>query len=443
MKLAAHLSLAVLWGATLVACSKSPSSGLDDGTDGSGEASADGEAGGVFGSSTTALDGSGNTGAVAPKYDVGAIPDAPPPLSCNGRGGGGSTPGEPLYSYIWISNSSEGTVSKIDTVELVELGRYRTHPEFGDPSRTSVSLNGDVAVANRNGGVAKFHANPADCEDRNGNGVVDTSSGPGDVLAWDVEECRAWFTPFEYTSQRPVAWTSGQWDPDDCRYENEKVWTAGASDNFEGGGAIEGVRIVQLDGDTGAIEHVVKILEVIPNFYGIYGGAVDAQNNFWGSQLGIGDLVRVDAETFEFDVWPMQVGGYGMTVDSAGYVWTCAYEVGRFDPDTETWQTASVGGAGGCMEDGQGTLWLANSPLVGVDIETLQVVATHQLPDYVHGVSIDFQGFVWGVSMNTSAYRVDPRTGAFDIVSGLTGPYTYSDMTGFALANAGGWTPAG
>jgi hypothetical protein len=29
----------------------------------------------------------------------------------------------------------------------------------------------------------------------------------------------------------------------------------------------------------------------------------------------------------------------------------------------------------------------------------------------------------------------------FDTYAGLTGPYTYSDMTGFALANAG--TPSG
>lgn len=444
---AAALSLA------LGACNQDPGgNGLTQGdtTDGTSGPPAT-----TTGTPATTGDSSGGDGTTvdAPKYDVAGIPDAPDPFSnCKSKrgGGGGGGADDPLYSYIWISNSSEGTVSKIDTVELVEVARYRTHPEFGDPSRTSVSLNGNVAVANRNGGLVKFWANPADCVDRNGDGQIQTSTGPQDVLSWDEEECRAWFTPFDYTSQRPVAWTPGEWDADECRYVNEKVWTSGASDGGGffpgkpgGGEGFEGVRVILVDGDSGAVEHAVKIPEVIPGYYGIYGGAVDADGNFWGSQLGIGDLVRVDLVTQEYDLWPMAANGYGMTVDSKGYVWTCSYEVGRFDPDTETWDTAQVNGGGGCMEDGKGTLWLASQPLVGIDVETMQVVAQHNLPDYVHGVSIDFQGYVWGVSMNTSAYRVDPETGDYETVSGLNYPYTYSDMTGFALANAGGWTPAG
>jgi hypothetical protein len=436
------------------ACNQSPGgsalTAADTGDDTRG--SSDGATPAETGDGTSSSDGEGTT-IDPPKYDVGMIPDTPPPFSnCNGkRGGGGGGGDDPLYSFIWIANSSEGTVSKIDTVTMVELGRYRTHPEFGDPSRTSVSLNGNVAVANRNGGVAKFWANPADCVDRNDDGQIQTSTGPQDVLPWDEEECRAWFTPFDYSSQRPVAWTSGDWDPDACQWVNEKVWTSGASDGgfgFPGkepqGEGFEGVRVVLIDGDTGAVDHAVKIPEVVPGFYGIYGGAVDANNDFWGSQLSIGDLVHVDLDTMEYQLWPMAANGYGMTVGASGYVWTCAGEVGRFDPDTETWDVAYVGGGGGCMEDANGILWMASSPLVGVDVETLQVVYTHNLPEYVHGVSIDFQGYVWGVSMmGSNAYRVDPETGMFDTVSGLVGPYTYSDMTGFALAGAGGWTPTG
>ncbi|MEM6990102.1 MAG: hypothetical protein AAF721_06385 [Myxococcota bacterium] len=434
------------------ACNRSPDSdGLGDGESGQTPTTS-----GAEGTTTspgtpsggTADGGSTDGGAKPPQYDVSTIPDAPGAMGCGGGGGGGGI-NEPLYSFIWIANSSEGTVSKIDTVTLEEVGRYRTHPSNGDPSRTSVSLNGDVAVANRNGGLVKFYANQAHCEDRNGNGMIDTSTGAADVLAWDDEECRAWFTPFDYSSQRPVAWTPGQWDPSECRYENTKVWTSGANDGGgfgKGGGGgdeFEGVRVVLVDGNTGEVDHAVKVLEVEPQYYGIYGGAVDSAGNFWGSQLGQGDLIKVDLQTQEYNVWPMGSNGYGMTVDSSGYVWVCSYQVGRFDPLTETWDSANVNGGGGCMEDGNGTLWLASQPLVGIDTETMAVVATYNLPDYVHGVSIDFQGYVWGVSMNTSAYRVDPLTGDFETVNGLNYPYTYSDMTGFALANAGGWTPAG
>jgi hypothetical protein len=35
------------------------------------------------------------------------------------------------------------------------------------------------------------------------------------------------------------------------------------------------------------------------------------------------------------------------------------------------------------------------------------------------------------------AYRVDPETGEVATFEGLFSPYTYSDMTGFALKNAG------
>lgn len=441
------LGLGLLFAAP--SCNRSPDDdGLGDGETGSAQTTSGGDTTGTAGPTTGSADeGTATMGAQPPIYDVGTVPDAPGAMGCGGSGGGGIN--EPLYSFIWIANSSEGTVSKIDTVTLEEVGRYQTRPTNGDPSRTSVSLNGDVAVANRNGGLVKFYANPADCEDANGNGVIDTSTGSNDVLAWDDEECRAWFTPFDYSSQRPVAWTPGQWDPTECRYENEKVWTSGANDNGGfgkgggGGDGFEGVRVVLVDGGTGEVEHAVKVLDVEPQYYGIYGGAVDGGGNFWGSQLGQGDLVKVDLQTLEYETWPMGANGYGMTVDSAGYVWVCSYQVGRFDPMTETWETANVGGSGGCMEDGNGTLWLASQPLVGIDTETLEVVATYNLPESVHGVSIDFQGYVWGVSMSTSAYRVHPMTGDYETVSGLNYPYTYSDMTGFALANAGGWTPAG
>ena len=59
---------------------------------------------------------------------------------------------------------------------------------------------------------------------------------------------------------------------------------------------------------------------------------------------------------------------------------------------TETWQTAQVGGSGGCMEDGKGTLYMSGGGgnIVAVDTETLTVKTTPAVPQYVHGISIDF-----------------------------------------------------
>ncbi|MBX7083405.1 MAG: hypothetical protein K1X88_29630, partial [Nannocystaceae bacterium] len=73
------------------------------------------------------------------------------------------------------------------------------------------------------------------------------------------------------------------------------------------------------------------------------------------------------------------------------------------------------------------------------DIDTLAVMQTLPVPSYVHGVSIDFNGYVWGPAINNNeAYRVDPATGTVDVVTGLNLPYTYSDMTGFGLSQAVG-----
>ena len=109
------------------------------------------------------------------KLDLGGIPDSPN-FCMEGDG-------DVEFSYIWVANSTQSAISKINTRTLVEEGRYYTRPDInGNPSRTSVSLNGNVAVANRNGGLTKFYVNEEDCTDTNGNGVINTSTGAANIL---------------------------------------------------------------------------------------------------------------------------------------------------------------------------------------------------------------------------------------------------------------------
>lgn len=324
-------------------------------------------------------------------------------------------------STIWISNASESTLSKINTETLVEEARYLTRADaLGNPSRTSVNLNGDVAVANRSGGITVFAGNLADCPDP-GN----TSAGPNDVRPFP-DGCMLWHREFDYASQRPVAWTQGQWNDETCRYEDTRLWTAGANDEID---------VILLDGDSGDVVETVSIEGVSPSFYGIYGAAVDAEGNFWGTQLGSGWLVNVRLADYAVSTYQQPVSAYGMTVDENGKVWTCTSSAARFDPLTENWDVfEGVGGVGGCNVDGNGLLWMGAEPLVAIDTQTGAVERTITLPDYVHGVAVDFNGYVWGVAMYVDeAYRIDPDTGAFDTVVGLNYPYTYSDMTGFGL----------
>ena len=356
------------------------------------------------------------------KFDLEGQPDVN--LGCDQGGGGGG--GGADFSYIWIANSNESTVSKINTESMIEEGRYITRPDSnGNPSRTSVNLNGDMAIGNRNGGVTMIYARIDDCPN-----PANTSTGPADVKAWQ-DGCVGWHTPMAYISQRPVAWSAGTFNTSTCRYDDVKVWTSGAND--------PAIDVVLLDGATGVIEQTVPLPgNVVANYYGIYGGAVDSADNFWGSQLSVGHIVRVDRVAFTVQTWAMPVSGYGMAVDRNDRVWTCSSQVGRFDYASQTWQTNTVGGSGGCMPDGQDLLWLANDPMVAVDIDTLAVMQTIDIPNYVHGVSIDFNGNVWGPAIyNNEAYRVDPQSGQVDTITGLNFPYTYSDMTGFGLHQVG------
>jgi hypothetical protein len=361
------------------------------------------------------------------KWDTLAVPDSA--FNC-GSGGGND---DPEFSYLWAANSTQGTISKIDTATVTELGRYIVRPDSnGSPSRTSVSLSGHVAVANRNGGLTKVYANEEFCEESNGMPGIQTSNN-NQALPWGTEECIAWHKPMQYASQRPVAWGAGQFNDGSCYWEDEEVWTAATQGQTP-------IDVYVIDGDDGATIEMISLQGVQANFYGIYGAAVDANGDFWGSQLGQGMLVRVNRDDMTYDLWPMATSGYGMTVDSEGFVWTCSSQIARFDPNTEQWQTASVGSqSGGCMADGEegGLLWVsAGNSVKGVNRETLQLEKTWMTPS-AFGMSIDFEGYVWTVGFGTTASKVDPETGQVWSYNGLTGAYTYSDMTGYALNNVG------
>ena len=98
------------------------------------------------------------------------------------------------FNFIWIAASARNTVVKVDTITGQILGEYRSGPISagpGNPSRTTVDSDGSVWMANRahNPGMI-IHIGLVEnnqCEDRNGNGVIDTSTGLSDILDWANE----------------------------------------------------------------------------------------------------------------------------------------------------------------------------------------------------------------------------------------------------------------
>jgi hypothetical protein len=253
-------------GATMVTTvPTAPTTGGDVPTTGS---SVDGSASQTDGDPATTDDSDSG-----PKLDVGN--DQPVACGCE-------------FNYVWVANAEESTVSKINMETLVEEARYLTRQDgAGNPSRTSVSLAGDVAVANRHSGLVKFHADPADCKDTNGTPGIQTSTGKNDVLAWDQEECRAWYVPFDATNQRPVAWTQGTVGAG-CSTSGEKVWTVMSEKKalFPGLGAPGGVIVSLVDGETGNIDKQITIPTFSGNSFGAYGGAVNLHGDLFFSSMG-------------------------------------------------------------------------------------------------------------------------------------------------------------
>ncbi len=395
------------------------------------------------------------------------------PGDCPGSSGGGR--GDVEFSTIWIANSPEGTVSKIDTRTAQELGRYYTGPSMGadDPSRTSVNLRADVAVANRAGGIVKIAARVESCVDKNGNGNIDTSTAATDVLAWGEDECVLWYREilvsadppvFEYPNcfaaagcphfqgPRPTAWDQGE-AGDPCLPDTARVWT-GWFDKATNVGKFW--RLSGLDGTT--LDEVN-----IPDFepggqtfpHGPYGGAVDGDGAFWVTGLE-GPLYRIDGDTLAVERWDNPEGTmpYGIALDANGNPWLAGLDgnVLRFDATTKTWDTPITVGSGGGGAFGDGNLlrglqidrnghaWIASSqPCVLVQLDTASktlIRADIPLPGCAEavGVSIDVDGFVWLPDKSANqAYKVDPMTYDVTTVTGLRGPYTYSDMTGAGL----------
>ena len=93
-------------------------------------------------------------------------------------------------------------------------------------------------------GVVKIYSFEESCQDTNGVPGIQTSSSGADLLDWGVEECVAWYTPFDYATQRPLAWAQGTLNQATCAYENEKLWTSG---RYGAGNA----DVLLLDGETG------------------------------------------------------------------------------------------------------------------------------------------------------------------------------------------------
>ncbi len=327
---------------------------------------------------------------------------------------------------IWIAGTSAKVVSRLNTTTGQEVARYAS---CASPSRTAVDLQGNVWVGCRSGGqVMKIAGSQAGCKDKNGNGVIDTSAdtngngtiGSGEMKPYGQDECVI-FIVKPHASENVIRGVA----VDTANH----AWVGGWNRRY----------LWRLHPDTGK---VVDSINLGCNPYGI---AMGRDDTMWVSGRGCSSLVRVDIKTKQ--VTKVGHGGkgspYGVAVDAFGKVWianTSLYS-SRYDPATNKWHPVKHNQRSrGIAADDNGMVYVAldmTSNIAVINATTLTTEKHISLGGgrYPVGVSVDFQGNVWSVNQSkATASKVDPIAGKVlgEYPVGA-GPYTYSDMTGFAL----------
>lgn len=112
--------------------------------------------------------------------------------------------------YMFVAQTDEGRVLKIDTVTGKQVARYPSllledcpscniNPATWKPSRISIDMDGDMYVANRafsvQGAITKIAGAEDECVDRDGDGQISTSHDANDDGIIDVND------PAEYKGQ--------------------------------------------------------------------------------------------------------------------------------------------------------------------------------------------------------------------------------------------------
>ncbi|RXA21332.1 hypothetical protein EQO05_02605 [Methanosarcina sp. MSH10X1] len=351
--------------------------------------------------------------------------------------------------FIWVPNSNEGTVSKYDTVTGKELARYWTGPNSnGNPSRTTVDLDGSVWFGNRNTGTVVKIVLPESGKwvDKNGNGVCDTSQDTdndgtiesGEVLPWGQDDCVVHEVPVgsRWSGPRGIAIDS-----------DNNLWAGTYSDSSN--------KFYHINGETGAIFDTIDI------GYGSYGALIDENGNIWSSTLST-CVLKIDPSTKNVQEINIPSTSYGIGIDKNGHVFVAGWGSGiitKIDAVQGTIiNTASQGDAysRGVAVTDEGDVWIANTDKCDVTRldNDLNFKATIDVGSGVMttGVAVDAEGKVWACNYNDgSIYRINPDDNSAELITrtpGISGGfgqhYSYSDMTGIiartVTTKIGTWT---
>ncbi|MEI7656440.1 MAG: hypothetical protein WCK33_00055 [Phycisphaerae bacterium] len=400
---------------------------------------------------------------------------------------------EPL-PFLCVACSDRGTIVRIETNTGQVLGEYLSSPNGRgrNPSRTTVDLYGNVWCGNRNenangnGSVIKigiviggtrgdkvagggFSPNPngqylqppfaySTAVDRDGDGLIRTSRGLGDILDWSNAggaDNDGGVSTADDETIIVYARTPGAAEIRHVSIDGQNNLWAGGFPGYSPS------RFVKLNGDTGA---VLASLDVAGRFgCGGYGGLVDGHGILWSASLNQRALLRYDPATDSGSVINLGRLTYGLGADSQGNIWNANWtdnSLFKLSPSGTVFPGFPVGlgasgGRGVAVTPVDDNVWVACSYSNTVGRFTNNGALLKQIPVGNHptGVARDANGKVWVTNYNShDVMRIDPHgggdgLGAVDLtvsLGGGAGPYNYSDMTGAVAvgltSQQGTWT---
>ena len=405
-------------------------------------------------------------------------------------------PGGQALDFCAVAASGRNTLVRFDANTGQILGEYRTEPQglAGNPSRTSIDAAGNVWVGNRDEqsggfgsvvrigvciGGTRVDANGAPnpngeylappflyntCVDRNGDGLIHTSRGLGNVLAWpNVTDGAGGADGIVQDAQDEAIQLFQRTNGIQVRH----VSVDASGDAWVGGYPNFPTAFNKISGANGAILNTF-----VPPGCGGQGGVITSNGILWSASPGEQSVLRYDTNTNTGTC--ISAGGalflpHGLARDFLGNIWTVqegVFTIAKFDAAgvIQTGFPRRLGGAADhptlVVTPADNHVWVSRSGVGvrnilrldnnGVLVKTINIGPTGEDG---RGLSVDANGKVWVTNFTSNnAGRIAPAgdsdgLGAVDLTvdlgAGAT-PYNFGDFTGRVSLGSiqpnGSWT---
>jgi hypothetical protein len=273
--------------------------------------------------------------------------------------------------------------------------------------------------------------------DRDGDGLIRTSRGLGDVLAWpDNGDGQGGNPALVQDSEDELIRIFQRTTAPRIRHLSVDPLT---NDLWAGGYPTLPTSFDRLDGTNGAR---LSNLPAVPPGCGGYAGLVSSAGVLWSSSELEGSVFRkVLGSGAPATCVAVQANPRGVAEALDGSIWVAGgSQVVRIDASGQNTTTFSPTGAsqlhGIAVDPALGDLWVASSgsnEVLRLD-STGAVLARVPVGTAPRGLAFDGQGRLWVANQGSDdVMRIDPSTAAVDLVVALrpgSAPYNPSDMTG-------------